>query len=131
MIQQLAQDREETIRCCSVRCLTILVTLISSTDKLPQLCDICFELLADPSTAVSQTVVIGLLPALAQWCSCLNRLETDLLDKLIGLISRSASLSLLGALDAILPFLVMYVAGSETVLKTLNEPHPTASKSIF
>lgn len=131
MIQQLAQDREEVIRTCSVRCLAVLVTLISVPDKLPQLCDISLELLVDSSPSVSQLVQTILLPALAQWSSSLNKLQTDLLEKLLIQICRNPLVVLFSALEGLLPYLVMFIADSETVRNRMTESHPLAAKSKF
>lgn len=77
MLQQMLDDREETIRETVVQALSLVVTLCEDVDKYYQCEELAFVTLNDPSSRVVNISTEFLFPSLAKWA-----LDTGMLSLL-------------------------------------------------
>lgn len=129
IVQQLLQDKEESVRKAAINIVTLLIALISDEDKYGQILDICLKMLNDESEEVLKSLTHLLFPAVAQWSFALKRIQTDLFHKLLVKLKKDRSLQTIQVIEILLPYLIMTVANSQYLFQFTSKNHPSPTKS--
>ncbi|KAI4469951.1 rab11-binding protein relch [Holotrichia oblita] len=138
MLQQMLEDREETVRNMVVHALALVVVLCVDKDKYNQCEELAFSILKDSSPIVATSDTQVLFPVLAKWALELDYFKTHLLKNLLYKLndylkiikqespSRSSGYSdlvvkLLAVLDHLLPHIFVYVINVSNVIDRIDK----------
>ncbi|KAF5303993.1 hypothetical protein FQA39_LY01778 [Lamprigera yunnana] len=132
MLQQMLEDREETVREIVIRALAFIVAFCDDVDKYWQCEELAIRTLQDTSDAAVNISIQVLFPVLAQWAVTLDRLQSDLIKQLLYHLnkhlknegSESQAVHLINVIDNLFPFIVLYVASHQKILDNI-EKHMT------
>nr|XP_018901818.1 PREDICTED: lisH domain and HEAT repeat-containing protein KIAA1468 homolog [Bemisia tabaci] len=146
LTQMLQEDKEELVRASVVRSLALVVSVLRDMDKYLQCEQLAFLALKDLSQDVIDGATTILLPVLAKWALDTSILQSHLMTNLLKLLeqqiqtkdldsgtvinkllpSEVCCLSILYAIQTLLPYLVIFVASAPKVIEAIRPNLPLA-----
>ncbi|KAJ9580267.1 hypothetical protein L9F63_004080, partial [Diploptera punctata] len=154
MLQQMLEDKDDSVRDAVVRSLALIVTFMDDKDKYFQCQELSMATLDDMSPNVVGSSIRILIPVLAKWALDLGRLQSHLLSQLLQrlktLIKKASpaespvSLShrkntnneqkaawLVTVLQTLVPYIVMSVAAVDTIINRISSNTPIVERQEF
>ncbi|KAF5306430.1 hypothetical protein FQR65_LT07342 [Abscondita terminalis] len=129
MLQQMLEDREESVREVVVRAMAFIVAFCDDADKYWQCEELAIRTLQDTSDAVVSISAKVLFPVLAQWALSLERLQSDLIKQLLYKLnkhlkdegSETQAVHLVNVIDNLFPFILLYVCSYHKILDHIEK----------
>lgn len=138
MLQQMLDDKEESVREEVIKVLALLVGFCEDVDKYNQCEELAFNTLKDSSEKVAKMAVELLFPIVAKWSFDIGRLRSELIKNLLQRINDALKnmkdespnkhklfpdviLRVIGVLNTLLPFLLISVANNSVVLDRIEK----------
>ncbi|KAL1489480.1 hypothetical protein ABEB36_014368 [Hypothenemus hampei] len=145
MLQQMLEDKEETVREQIVKALALLICQCTDSDKYIQCEQLALNSLKDSSNLVFNISAQILMPVLAKWALQTGHLSSSLLKNLLhklnnhvkNLESQSKVIEVDGihkvltVIDNLLPFLVILVVCNETIISNIEKDVVVPLRSDF